>query len=245
MSILHLEHVGYTYEKSETPVLRDITADFECGKMYAIIGKSGAGKTTLLSLISGLDICGQGAIYYNGEDLKNRNRDGYRAVNIGVVFQSYNLLLNASAVENVILSMQLSRHFSENGDGRKHKNSNMQENSMGKAGNTKQEAYKLLERVGIDRETADRKVLKMSGGEQQRTGIARALSHNPDILIADEPTGNLDEETEDAIMEILEGLVRNENRCVIIVTHSHKVASHADEVLGLSGGRLVTVSQSK
>ena len=170
MSILHLEHISYTYEKSETPVLRDITADFEAGKMYAVIGKSGAGKSTLLSLVSGLDVCREGTISYNGENLKCINRDKYRALNIGVVFQSYNLLLNASAVENVVLSMNLS------GD-----------RSRGK----KQSAYRLLEKVGIDRMTADRKILKLSGGEQQRTGIARALSHNPDILIADEPTGTV------------------------------------------------------
>lgn len=222
MSILHLDHISYSYEKSETPVLRDITADFEAGKMYAIIGKSGAGKTTLLSLISGLDICGQGTISYNGEDLKNINRDRYRALNIGVVFQSYNLLLNASAVENVVLSMNLS------GD---------------RSADKKSSAYGLLEKLGIDRATADRKILKLSGGEQQRTGIARVLSHNPDILIADEPTGNLDESTEEEILQILTGLVKNEKRCVIIVTHSHKVASYADEVLGLSGGRLITVNQ--
>lgn len=222
MSILHLEHIFYTYEKSQTPVLRDITADFEAGKMYAIIGKSGAGKTTLLSLISGLDVCSHGTILYNGEDLKSINRDRYRALSIGVVFQSYNLLLNASAAENVILSMNLS------GD---------------RSSDRKLTAYRLLEKVGINRATADRKILKLSGGEQQRTGIARALSHNPDILIADEPTGNLDESTEEEIMQLLTNLVKKENRCVIIVTHSHKVASYADEVLGLSGGRLITVNQ--
>lgn len=222
MSTLHLDHISYTYEKTEMPVLRDITADFEAGKMYAIIGKSGAGKTTLLSLISGLDVCGQGRIFYNGQDLKSINRDRYRALNIGVVFQNYNLLLNATAVENVVLSMNLS------GD---------------RSAGRKSSAYRLLEKVGIDRTTADRKILKLSGGEQQRTGIARALSHNPDILIADEPTGNLDESTEEEIMQILTGLVKNEKRCVSIVTHSHRVASYADEVLGLSGGRLITVNQ--
>ncbi len=218
MSILHLENISYTYEKSATPVLRGITADFEAGKMYAIIGKSGAGKTTLLSLISGLDVCTQGRIFYNGADLKGINKDRYRAHSIGVIFQSYNLLPGASAVENVVLAMNLS------GD---------------KSGNKKAAAYKLLEKVGIDRETADRKILKLSGGEQQRTGLARALSHNPDILIADEPTGNLDENTEDEIMTLLSDLVKNEHRC----THSHRVASCADEVLGLSGGRLTTVNQ--
>ena len=171
---------------------------------------------------AGLDVCRGGTISYNGENLKCINRDKYRALNIGVVFQSYNLLLNASAVENVVLSMNLS------GD-----------RSRGK----KQSAYRLLEKVGIDRATADRKILKLSGGEQQRTGIARALSHNPDILIADEPTGNLDEDTEEEIMQILTSLVKNEGCCVILATHSHKVASYADEVLGLSDGRLVTVNQ--
>ncbi|MCI8789470.1 MAG: ABC transporter ATP-binding protein [Lachnospiraceae bacterium] len=224
MSILHLDNLSYAYEKSGPPVLRGITADFQAGKMYAIIGKSGAGKTTLLSLISGLDVCTQGAIFYNGQDLKSINKDRYRAQSIGVIFQSYNLLPGASAVENVVLAMHLSGH---------------------KSGDKKAAAYRLLEKVGIDRETADRKTGKLSGGEQQRTGIARALSHNPDILIADEPTGNLDESTQDGIMALLSGLVRNENRCVILVTHSHKVASCADEVLGLSGGRLTTVNQKR
>lgn len=222
MSLLHLNHVSYSYEKAEIPVLRDISADFEAGKMYAIIGKSGAGKTTLLSLISGLDVCTQGTISYNGTDLRHINRDQYRASRIGVIFQNYNLLLNTSAVENVVLSMHLS------GD---------------KKTGKKESAYRILEKVGIDRITADRKILKLSGGEQQRTGIARALSHNPDILIADEPTGNLDDRTEDEILAILTDLVRIEKRCVIIVTHSHKAASYADEVLGLSGGRLSTVNQ--
>ena len=282
MSILQLNNVSYTYEKSETPVLRGISADFEAGKMYAIIGKSGAGKTTLLSLLSGLDVCGQGTILYNGEDLKSINSDRYRALNIGVVFQSYNLLLNASAVENVVLSMNLSANVrksvrenlgenargnvsenardnvSENARGNVSENArgNVSENAGGnisrnmcenmssvKSVNKRAAAYKLLEKVGIDRETADRKILKLSGGEQQRTGIARALSHNPDILIADEPTGNLDDSTEDEIMKILTELVKNDKRCVIIVTHSHKVASYADEVLGLSGGRLLTINQ--
>lgn len=255
MSILQLNNVSYTYEKSETPVLRGISADFEAGKMYAVIGKSGAGKTTLLSLISGLDVCGQGAILYNGEDLKSINRDRYRALNIGVVFQSYNLLMNASAVENVVLSMNLSANVRKSAG--RNIRGNVRENARGdisgnvcenmsgiKSVNKKAAAYKLLEKVGIDRETADRKILKLSGGEQQRTGIARALSHNPDILIADEPTGNLDDSTEGEIMRILTDFVKNEKRCVIIVTHSHKVASYADEVLGLSGGRLLTVSGS-
>lgn len=222
MSILHLEHVFYQYEKSENPVLRDITADFEAGKLYAIIGKSGAGKTTLLSLVSGLGVCTQGSICYNGRDLKSIDRDRYRASDIGVIFQGYNLLPNTSAVENVVLSMHLSGQ---------------------KGAAKKAAAYQLLEKVGIDRKTADRKILKLSGGEQQRTGIARALSHCPDILIADEPTGNLDDDTEDEMMELFSDLAKKENCCVIVVTHSHRAASYADEVFGLSNGRLLTVNR--
>ncbi len=222
MSILHLENVFYTYGMSKQPVLRGVTADFEAGKMYAIIGKSGAGKTTLLSLVSGLDLCTQGTILYNGKDLKGINRDRYRASGIGVVFQNYNLLPGASAVENVVLSMNLSGN---------------------KSRNKKAEAYRILEKVGIGKETANRKTTKLSGGEQQRTGIARALSHCPDILIADEPTGNLDDATEDEVMKILVGLAKNENCCVVIVTHSHRAASYADEVMGLSDGRLLTINK--
>lgn len=224
MSLFYLDNISYTYAKSTKPILNGITANFEAGKMYAVIGKSGAGKTTLLSLISGLDVCTEGTVYYNGQDLKNINRDKYRASKIGVIFQSYNLLNNATALENIILAMNLS------GD---------------RTADKKTAAYSLLEKVGIDKETADRKILKLSGGEQQRIGIARALSHNPDILIADEPTGNLDSNTEKEIMEILKNLVHIENRCVIIVTHSHEAASYADEVLGLSGGKLVAVNQKK
>ena len=106
-------------------------------------------------------------------------------------------------------------------------------------------AYALLEKIGIDRETADRKILKLSGGEQQRVGIARALSHNPDLLIADEPTGNLDNETESEILSILSSLAHNDGKCVVIVTHSQKVTSIADEVLGIKAGSLTVVKTNQ
>ncbi|MDR2572244.1 MAG: ATP-binding cassette domain-containing protein, partial [Oscillospiraceae bacterium] len=108
----------------------------------------------------------------------------------------------------------------------------------------KEFAYSLLEKVGIDRETASRKVLKLSGGEQQRVGIARALSHNPSIIIADEPTGNLDNDTATAVLRILTSLAHEDGKCVIIVTHSQKVTSIADEVWGINNGKLLFVKQS-
>ena len=223
MSLMKIEDLTYKYETSKKNVLNHISAEFDAGKIYAIVGKSGSGKTTLLSLISGLDVCVGGSISYDGKDLKTMNRDDYRAKNIGVVFQSYNLLLNATAAENIALSMNIS------GSGEKDKRGY---------------AYRLLEKIGIDRETADRKILKLSGGEQQRVGIARALAHNPDIIIADEPTGNLDSETEAQIMDILSGLAHDEKKCVIIVTHSRKVSSYADDIYGISEGKLVSVRSS-
>lgn len=184
------------------------------------MGKSGAGKSTVLSLISGLDTCTGGEILYDGKSLTKIDRDEYRARSIGVIFQSYNLIQNATAIDNIVLSMNISKS---------------------KETDKKSFAYSLLERVGIDKEKANRKILHLSGGEQQRIGIARALSHNPDLIIADEPTGNLDEETETTIMEILRDLAHNDNKCVIIVTHSKQVSKYADELWGLNQGSLVFV----
>ena len=220
MSLMKIENLTYKYESSRKNVLNNINVEFNKGKVYTIVGKSGSGKTTLLSLISGLDVSTGGDILYNGNNLKQINRDDYRAKSIGVVFQSYNLLLNATAVENIVLSMNIS------GSGEKNK---------------KEYAYRLLDKIGIDKETADRKILKLSGGEQQRIGIARALAHDPDIIIADEPTGNLDNETEADIMEILANLAHNQDKCVIIVTHSKKVSSYADDIYGIADGKLVPV----
>ncbi|WHY79761.1 ABC transporter ATP-binding protein [Neobacillus sp. WH10] len=220
MSLLHVKDVHYRYEGAKNTVLKDINATFEKGKIYAIVGKSGSGKTTLLSLLAGLDICTEGEIVYNGQNLKKIDRDNYRAKSIGVVFQGYNLLINVTAVDNVMLSMNIS----------------------GVAVRDKKEyVYQLLENVGINRDTANRKVLKLSGGEQQRVGIARALSHTPDIVIADEPTGNLDSKTENGIMNIFTNLAHQEDKCVIIVTHSKSVASYADEILGIKDGKMQLV----
>lgn len=217
MSILKLSNVSYKYDSTNKTILKGVTAEFDSGKLYAIMGKSGAGKTTLLSLISGLDICTEGTIDYNGNLLSIIDRDKYRAESVGVIFQSYNLLTNATPIENIVLSMNISKV---------------------KEINKKKIVYELLEKVGVDRETADRKILKLSGGEQQRIGIARALAHNPDIIIADEPTGNLDGETEKNIMGILKALAHDENKCVIVVTHSKKVSTYADELLTLNCGNL-------
>lgn len=220
MNVLTLENVSYKYEGTTKQVLKNISMDFEPGNVYVIMGKSGAGKSTVLSLISGLDLPTNGDVLFKGKSLKQLDRDDYRAKSIGLVFQGYNLLTNATALENIVLSMSISKSAEKN---------------------KKQFALALLQKVGIDEETANRKVLKLSGGEQQRVGIARALSHNPDILIADEPTGNLDGDTEQNIMEILQKLAHEETKCVIVVTHSKQVSKYADELWGLNQGNLVFV----
>ena len=209
MEILKLENLSFAYGKKQ--VLNNVNYTFETGKIYAIVGKFGAGKTTLLSVISGLAEPGGGTIYVDGQDLRKLDKYEYRSKNIGVIFQSFNLLTKLTAVENVELSMEI---------------------SGGKQADGKAKAYTLLKQVGLDRDEADRRVLKLSGGQQQRVAIARALSYNPDIILADEPTGNLDEETQAEIMDILEDLAR-QGKCVIIVTHSSYVADRADERIQL------------
>lgn len=217
MKILSLQDVGYRYEGAKKPVLHAVQAEFESGTIYGIMGKSGAGKSTLLSLISGLALPTGGEIICNGVKMRELDRDRYRSEQIGVIFQGYNLLTNATAVENIELSMCISKV---------------------KGGEKRKAAYELLRQVGIDGETANRKILKLSGGEQQRVGIARALSHNPDLIIADEPTGNLDAETEETILGILRAIAHEQGKCVILVTHSRKVAMQCDFVYLLEKGRL-------
>ena len=221
MGVLTLDNVTYKYDGAKKNVLKGVNAVFEAGKVYTIVGKSGSGKSTLLSLIAGLDICTDGKILHGETDLKALDRDEYRAKEIGVVFQAFNLITNATAVENIVLSMHISESVEKD---------------------KKAFAYSLLEKVGIDRETAGRKILKLSGGEQQRIGIARALAHNPGIIIADEPTGNLDADTENDVLKILTALAHDEGKCVIIVTHSKKVSSIADEILGMKDGVTKNIS---
>jgi putative ABC transport system ATP-binding protein len=218
---LELADVSYRYEGSTEYVLKNISAAFDSGKVYTVVGESGAGKSTLLSLISGLDVCKEGDVYYDGKNLRELDRDDYRAKCVGVIFQGYNLLINSTAVYNITLSMNIS-----------------ESEIMGRRAK-KEAAFALLNKVGIDRETADRKILYLSGGEQQRVGIARALSHNPDVIIADEPTGNLDAETESEVLKILTRLAHEDGKCVIIVTHSENVTAIADEIIGIHAGNLI------
>lgn len=212
MSLLTIENLSYSYDNGKTNVLTDINFTFEKGKTYAIVGKSGSGKTTLLSLMSGLAACRNGKILYNNQDISKIDKEKYRSQNIGVVFQSFNLLPHLTALENVILSMDVAGV---------------------KVANKKQHALDMLAKVQLDENKAKRRILKLSGGEQQRVAIARALSYNPDIILADEPTGNLDGATEEEVVNIFKNLAANDQKCVIIVTHSPSVSQNVDIVYEL------------
>ena len=205
MSILSLQNICFSYDR--TPVLQNISYEFEKGKMYCIVGKSGAGKTTLLSLLSGLASPSSGEIIYDNKNVAKIDKYTFRSKYIGVVFQSFNLITKYTALENVILSMDVAGY---------------------KCKNKKQRAIELLHSVGLDEDEANRRVLKLSGGQQQRVAIARALSYNPDIILADEPTGNLDTEMQSEIMNIFRELT-NQGKCVILVSHSPDVAAMCDE----------------
>ena len=217
MAILSLENICFSY--SRTPVLKDVSYEFEKGKIYCIIGKSGAGKTTLLSLLSGLASPDSGKILYDGKDVAKIDKYTFRSKYIGVVFQNFNLLTKFTAAENVVLSMDIAGT---------------------KKINKKEKALELLSSVGLSADEANRRVLHLSGGQQQRVAIARALSYDPDIILADEPTGNLDGETQKEIMDIFRSLAE-QGKCVILVSHSPDVAKMCDEIYELtkiSGGKM-------
>ena len=205
MAILSLKNICFSYDS--TPVLDNLTYEFEKGKIYCIVGKSGAGKTTLLSILSGLASPKSGSILYNEQDIKKIDKYKFRSKYIGVIFQSFNLITKFTAAENVMLSMDIAGV---------------------KSSNKKEKALSLLDSVGLNEDEANRRVLKLSGGQQQRVAIARALSYDPEIILADEPTGNLDGDTQNEIMTIFKELAAA-GKCVILVSHSPQVAKMCDE----------------
>lgn len=207
MEILQLKDVSYSYTGKQN-VIEHMNYTFQDGTIYAVVGKSGAGKTTLLSMMSLLTKPSEGQILYEGKDITDMDPYSYRSHYVGVIFQSYNLLMHLTTLENVMLSMEIAGK---------------------KTTDKKAEALRLLAKVGLDEEEANRRILKLSGGQQQRVAIARCLSYDPKVILADEPTGNLDEETQAEIMQIFHQLA-SDGRCIIIVTHSKEVAEEADEI---------------
>lgn len=221
MGILTTTKLDYYYQDGDRKrtILKEVDTQFEKGKFYTILGASGSGKTTFLSLISALDEPKKGAVKYENKDIKKIGYEAYRRNNIGIIFQSFNLIPYMTAVENVLLPMAITDN----------------ELPQDKAA----VAYNLLDYIGIVKSKADRTVNHLSGGEQQRVAIARALATNVDIILADEPTGNLDEGMAGEIVDIFKELAHIHQKCVIVVTHSQEVAALSDETLYLQKGQLV------
>ena len=217
MSILEARNVHYIYQSKYQKVhaVKGINFAFEEGKFYAIVGKSGCGKTTFLSMLAGLDLPTEGEILYAGKSTAERNRDEYRLRAISLICQSYNLFPLLTVEENVLYPKLLR-----------------------KAENAKQTADEKLRSVGLDESYFKRLPAMLSGGEQQRVAIARALASDAKIILADEPTGNLDTENSELVFDLLHRLAHEEGYCIIVVTHDLSIADKADEVLKLKDGML-------
>ena len=217
MAILSANEVHYSYKSKYQTVhaVRGVTYNFESGKFYAIVGKSGCGKTTFLSMLAGLDLPSDGAVEFGGKTTAELNRDKYRMDDVALICQSFNLFPLLTVLENVMYPMTL-RGIS--------------------AHKAKETAKEKLAAVGPDETYYKRLPDMLSGGEQQRVAIARALASDAKVLLADEPTGNLDTENGKNIIDLLKTLAREQGYCVIVVTHDLGIAGEADEVLDLRDG---------
>ncbi|GCE00742.1 ABC transporter ATP-binding protein [Embleya hyalina] len=221
--VLRISGLSHTYtgQRRRTTVLKQIDYSFERGVFYTVLGASGSGKTTLLSLASGLDVPTAGSIAFDGVDLRTIGLGRYRNKHAATIFQQYNLLTYMTAVQNVTTAMEIT------GVRGRHR---------------KARAMDLLARVGLDRSQATSNVMRLSGGQQQRVAIARALACDVDILFADEPTGNLDEDTARGVIDIFRELAHEQNKCVVVVTHSQQLAARSDRTLTLRRGKVTAVS---
>lgn len=220
--IIEAENVGYVYQSKyrKTKALTGVSCSFEQGKIYAITGKSGSGKSTFLSLLAGLDVPTEGNLYIDGKEMREMDRDAYRMNRASVIYQAFHLFPLLTVLENVMFPMEL-QHVPKK--------------------ERKERAQVFLSRVGLPDTLYGKMPNMISGGEQQRVAIARAMASGGQILLADEPTGNLDSQNEAVIVELLGKMAHEENYAVIVVTHNDKVAEAADVVYGMSDGCLEVV----
>ena len=213
---LQLDNVSYAYTKGGKRVLKNISHDFQAGKVHAITGPSGAGKTTLLSLISGLANPTEGMVLVDGTDLSERDRYRFRSHDIGVIFQSFNLLPMFTAEQNILMPLTLAG-----------------------AKPDRQWLRLLVETLGL-KERLNHRPNELSGGQQQRVAIARALITRPKLVFADEPTGNLDSVSSAEVLSFLKRSVNELGQTIIMVTHDAVAASYADRALVFADGQIVT-----
>lgn len=214
---LEVKDVRFSYQDGESKkeIFDGASCDFLDKKFYCITGPSGCGKSTLLSLLGTIDKCESGLILLDGNDIFE-DESTYRKKKVGFVFQDYNLINYLDGFENVALAMEIAANKKD-------------ENRI----------YGALSVVGIDKETAKRKANRLSGGEKQRIAIARALINNPEIILADEPTGNLDIENSNMIVDIFLKLAHEYDKCVIMVTHNPDIAKLCDVEYSISNKNIV------
>ena len=220
MSLLEVKDVSFSYQsKYQTnAVLKNVSCEFEAGKVYAVVGKSGSGKSTMLSLLGGLDVPDEGEVLFKQEPTSKMNLSRYRLESAAMIYQSFRLLPLLTVSENITLPMEL-RGF------------------RGKPARDK--AKELVSRVALPDSVLDRFPGMLSGGEQQRVAIARSLSMDTNLLLADEPTGNLDEENSQNIVDILVSIAHRDGYCVVIATHDLAILSKMDVVYHMKSGNLV------
>ncbi|MCL2187689.1 MAG: ABC transporter ATP-binding protein [Defluviitaleaceae bacterium] len=221
--MLKLDNVCYRYKRSTNNVLKNVTAQMDAGKLSAIVGPSGSGKTTLLSIMAGMDKPTEGAVFIGDENLTRMDLDRYRRERVSMVFQAFQLFPLLTAIENVCYPMEMMGTNPAQAIAR---------------------ADDLLAAVGIDEAKSKRFPSNLSGGEQQRVAIARALSSGAKVILADEPTGNLDTANGNAVIEILQRLAHERGYCVIIVTHNPEIAEAADQVFKMKDGILTMKGQT-
>lgn len=219
--MLEVNDVGYVYQSKYQSIeaLKHVSCSFETGKLYAVIGPSGSGKSTLLSLLAGLDLPTSGEILVEGSPTRTMDRDRYRREKASVVYQSFNLFPLLTALENVMYPMEL---------------------LCTKRVAAEASAKRLINEVGLEEKIFRQFPVMMSGGEQQRVSIARALAAGGRILLADEPTGNLDSTNEETIVKILKGLAHERGYLVIVITHNSSVYEQADVIYRMRDGELKT-----
>lgn len=217
--MLEVKDVGYVYQSKYQSIeaLKHVSCSFEAGQFYAVVGPSGSGKSTLLSLLAGLDLPTSGEILVEGYPTRTMDRDRYRREKASVVYQSFNLFPLLTALENVMYPMELLHT---------------------KKAEAEASAKRLIREVGLEEKIFRQFPVMMSGGEQQRVSIARALAAGGRILLADEPTGNLDSTNEETIVRILKGLAHERGYLVIVITHNASVYEQADVIYRMRDGEL-------
>lgn len=218
--IIKIEHMKYSYRTKYQTVhaLRDVSASFQSGTFSAIVGKSGSGKSTLLSILSGLYLPDEGEVFFQGKSLKEMDLNEYRRASAAVIYQSFRLFPLMTIEENITYPM---------------------ENQGIKRKTAKERAKELVNLVNLNESVLPRFPQMLSGGEQQRIAIARAVGMNTKLILADEPTGNLDTENTKHVIEILKKLAHENGYCIIMVTHDMEAADAADEIYQMRDGELI------